>query len=349
MSMPWLRCTALALLSRCDIAVSVEQIDDESCPVQLLQVSQALDGPGPWEAIRDLVREAGRAESAAVLAPATVADGAAEDARKALQSAGAENFLQDLGRAEQAALAEPSRVPAKTVEAAAESAAESGKAVTLRDFVRAAARAESRAVLVPATAADAAEDAWQALQSAGAENFLRDLGRAEQAALAEPSRVPAKTVEAAAESAAESGKAATLRDFVRAAARAESRAVLVPATAADAAEDVWKALQSAGAENFLRDLGRAERAALAEPSRVPAKTVESALPGFEKPAMVQQSAQTQTSDLCQWVRGDLTPCLVRKESRSLDPHVAFLATPREQPRRPFASSWVQCSWHLSCA
>ncbi|CAJ1397475.1 unnamed protein product [Effrenium voratum] len=191
MSMPWLRCTALALLSRCDIAVSVEQIDDESCPVQLLQVSQALDGPGPWEAIRDLVREAGRAESAAVLAPATVADGAAEDARKALQSAGAENFLQDLGRAEQAALAEPSRVPAKTV--------------------------------------------------------------------------------------------------------------------------------------------------------------ESALPGFEKPAMVQQSAQTQTSDLCQWVRGDLTPCLVRKESRSLDPHVAFLATPREQPRRPFASSWVQCSWHLSCA
>ncbi|CAJ1397473.1 unnamed protein product [Effrenium voratum] len=118
MSMPWLRCTALALLSRCDIAVSVEQIDDESCPVQLLQVSQALDGPGPWEAIRDLVREAGRAESAAVLAPATVADGAAEDARKALQSAGAENFLQDLGRAEQAALAEPSRVPAKTVESA---------------------------------------------------------------------------------------------------------------------------------------------------------------------------------------------------------------------------------------
>ncbi|CAJ1336089.1 unnamed protein product, partial [Effrenium voratum] len=196
MSMPWLRCTALALLSRCDIAVSVEQIDDESCPVQLLQVSQALDGPGPWEAIRDLVREAGRAESAAVLAPATVADGAAEDARKALQSAGAENFLRDLGRAEQAALAEPSRVPAKTVEAAAESAAESGKAVTLRDFVRAAARAESRAVLVPATAADAAEDAWKALQSAGAENFLRDLGRAERAALAEPSRVPAKTVEA---------------------------------------------------------------------------------------------------------------------------------------------------------
>ena len=49
------------------------------------------------------------------------------------------------------------------------------------------------------------------------------------------------SAEAAAESAAESGKAATLRDFVRAAARAESRAVLVPATAADAAEDAWKA------------------------------------------------------------------------------------------------------------
>ena len=53
--------------------------------------------------------------------------------------------------------------------------------------------------------------------------------------------LPPTSAEAAAESAAESGKAVTLRDFVRAAARAESRAVLVPATAADAAEDAWKA------------------------------------------------------------------------------------------------------------